>query len=85
MLEVRERGGKWWPVGSGDNRGPDHSGSDGEGPACGHTGRPHMGLSVHTPGLPQPPPPRTWSKAQSTALHGKTFASLSLSAVYVYV
>lgn len=73
VLEVSERGSREWQMTSGDDRCPDHSGVQMERnwpvvPQASHT----WGPSINTPDLPQPPPPRIWSEAQGTTLHGKT-------------
>ena len=83
MLEVSGTGSKWWQMTSGDNRGPDHSGVQMERDWPVVTQASHTwGPSINTPDLPQPPLPRTWSKAQGTTVHGKT-CLCQLSCVYV--
>lgn len=79
---VRET--EWWPMSSGDNRGPDHAGAqrEGEEPACGHAGRPHLGPSIHTPDPPlASPSPGPRRKAKAQPYMESTVTSLSLSAI----
>lgn len=79
---VRET--EWWPMSSGDNRGPDHAGAqrEGEEPTCGHAGRPHLGPSIHSPGPPLASPSTgPGRKAKAQPYMESTVTSLSLSAI----